>query len=150
MLLNIYKNTSANNNIHKNIVLLKTVDVKIKSPCDLVHPIFIIRKDSALPLKVTNYCYVKDLGRYYYIDNITMDNGGIMNLHCTCDVLMSFASQILNRTTLVERQEHKYNNYIADNELKVRQKRVMTTKNIGNLGNNYSYILTVTGGRSDL
>lgn len=44
----------------------------------------------------SNYCYCEEMGRYYYIDDITLMTGNRIILHCSTDVLYTAKDGILN------------------------------------------------------
>ena len=94
----------------------------------------------------TNYFYLKDTKRYYFIDDITV-NHGYIEIKGHTDVLSSFWNYIKIKQCYINRQENAYSKYIVDNEYPVYSTRDIDVINIpcdfltGN-----SYILTVTGG----
>ena len=65
-----------------------------------------------------NYCYISDLGRYYYITDIQILRNEVYVLTLRCDVLMTFASGIRALSGTVDRQQNKYNGYIPDGDYK--------------------------------
>ena len=69
MKVDFYYNSSENNVIGKNITLLKTLECVVKTNIDVTKPIFEVTFDNSF-LEKTNYIYVKDMNRYYFI-NIT-------------------------------------------------------------------------------
>lgn len=67
-----------------------------------------------------NYAYIPDLGRYYYIDAITMVTNKIMNIDCSVDVLMTYADEIGELSAYVARNENDYNVDIQDQEMPMK------------------------------
>lgn len=53
----------------------------------------------------SNYCYISDFNRYYYIKDIVSINNNLWEIYMNVDVLMSFKEYILNNEGLIERCE---------------------------------------------
>ncbi len=73
-----------------------------------------------------NYCYVAELGRYYFISDITLESGNAMIIHCECDVLMSFRDDILGLDAICLRNEYDFNKYIQDPNIPSSTKATIT------------------------
>lgn len=77
--------------------------------------------------KSGNYCYIPDFGRYYYIIERDLERKDLTVLYLQSDPLMSFASQILDQTILVNRCTKKaepgdpagYNSYLHDGQIRI-------------------------------
>lgn len=104
------------NKITKSFNIVDSVSARIKEPCDILYPTFILNYDARFAS--CNYIYVGEWNRYYYIDNITLSSGGTMVLNCVVDVLKSWSESILGITTDVQVNEGKgsFNN-ISDSAL---------------------------------
>lgn len=91
-------------------------DVTITQYMDtsIINPVFRVK---TVPTN-TNYLYVNDTGRYYYIDDMVYSNQCIL-LYCTIDVLYTYRDDIINSTQLVARNENDYNDSLPDNFLPV-------------------------------
>lgn len=59
-----------------------------------------------------NYCYIQDLGRYYFIDSVERMNGTIYKIRVSVDVLKSFSSQIENIQAIITKSENPDNNFV--------------------------------------
>lgn len=59
-----------------------------------------------------NYCYIQDLGRYYFIESIERMNGTIHKIRVTVDVLKSFSSQIENIKAIIIKSENPDVNFV--------------------------------------
>ena len=59
-----------------------------------------------------NYCYIQDLGRYYFIESIERMNGTIYKIRVTVDVLKSFSSQIENINAIIIKSENPDDNFV--------------------------------------
>ena len=59
-----------------------------------------------------NYCYIQDLGRYYFIDSVECLNGTIYKIRLLVDVLKSFSTQIENINAIITKSENPENNFV--------------------------------------
>ena len=149
--------------IGKTKVRVKNIaNAVLKNECSIINPIFVLKNaqviDSSRPnILKCNYLYSSDFKKYYFVENITCREGGIYEFNCSVDVLETYKNNILQLTTLVERQENKFSPYIPDSELKITsansstgKARVLDKYSIGNLGNSFSYVITVNGGGNNV
>ena len=121
----------------------KEFNVVFKTDNNVITPKIVIRKNDG-KLKC-NYCYIPKLHRYYWITNISTSNADFLILDLAVDVLMTYRNAIKNSYGFIERNEVDYNNYLIDNEIVVSNKKIRTTKSIGNVGNGYHYYITCNG-----
>jgi hypothetical protein len=142
MEITIYNNASSNNTVTKSITPIKQVAATFYEESSVIDPIILLDNDSAL--YKANYCYIPLFNRYYYIKNITVDNGRQMRLTCHVDVLMSF--DIRSLTGVVARNENAYNLYFTDSAFKILNYRQVITKAFPNsFSSNSNLLLTVVG-----
>ena len=59
-----------------------------------------------------NYCYIQDLGRYYFIESVEKMNGTIYKIRLTVDVLKSFSTQIENINAIITKSENPDFNFV--------------------------------------
>ena len=59
-----------------------------------------------------NYCYIQDLGRYYFIESVEKMNGTIFKIKLTVDVLKSFSTQIENIQAIITKSENPDNDFV--------------------------------------
>ena len=59
-----------------------------------------------------NYCYIQDLGRYYFIESVERMNGSIYKIRLTVDVLKSFSTQIENTQAIITKSENPDNDFV--------------------------------------
>lgn len=109
MTLTIYTNFSKRNNSTKQPVSAGTSHtVYMKDQTSVLHPVFLI---DGVDLAAT-YCEWN--GRYYFIDDIVLQNNNIYELHCTFDALATWKSTIGSSTQYVLRASSDYNGDITD------------------------------------
>lgn len=73
-----------------------------------------------------NYCYIQELGHYYYMSEPVMSQQRI-TFSLTTDLLMTFKTDILALECIISRQEKKYNAYLRDNRYPVLNKQDVNT-----------------------
>lgn len=88
-----YNCTDDPRKIGKNLVEIKSAGCKVYDTCSIVSPTLMLRYDSGLI--DADYMYIPDWHRYYKIFNITADNGRIMYVSATVDVLETYKDEIL-------------------------------------------------------
>ena len=129
------------------------VNIYYKEDTDLVHPVFTFLPRTRMSNNI-NYIHVDDVDRWYYVNEITYSQK-MLELHCTVDVLTSFADEIKEQYAIVIRQEQNYNLYLTDDKLRTdAQGRVLTypfssgfaTAYSGGEVKNCSYIFAINGG----
>lgn len=99
------------------------ITVQLKSPCDILNPVFLLQYNAAY--MTCNYIYCDEFKRYYYINNILLKPGNQMEISCSVDVLMSFADQILQLRTVIARQEYAGLTNVADSNVCVQNYNVI-------------------------
>ena len=121
--------------------------VEIFGECSIMDPVLKLVYDA--DLLDTNYCYISDWKRYYYIENYDLSNGREMYVRMHEDVLMSNATAIgeLECTIVRTAQNGKANLYLDDGKFKVlNYPRIQTKKFPNSLNKTLAYVLTIAGG----
>lgn len=144
MIIKLYKNKSDAKVISKDITDVVTKNFNFKDVSDILHPLVEIQG----LITESNYAYIPDLKRFYFIDNVDIDNTGVCIYHLSIDVLMSYRQELLNKYFLISRQEFNYNPYFVDTELLTRADKTIINVPIGTVGteDTYNYYLVTTGG----
>lgn len=62
----------------------------------------------------SNYCYISDFNRYYYIDDIVSIANNLWEISLDCDVLYTYKDKIIENEAFIDRQENLYNDEIID------------------------------------
>lgn len=151
MYITIGQTSDDRRKIQKSFAGTSSVQVQLKQPCDLLHPVFILTWSSSYIH--ANYLNAPDLGRYYYIDNVNLLTGNRAELHCSVDVLMSYAAQILALDVNVRRNQHERNKLIVDSQY---PEEILSTVSVLKFNSSpfgvnggYNTILTVIGGNNN-
>lgn len=128
MNVSLYINKSDNNIIDKSIEPITEMSVNLKGSCSLLNPILVIKAVDLSKVADCNYCFIPQFKRYYYINNIHMTSGGLAEIECSVDVLMSFKDKILECTAILQRHESIFNAYLTDNQFLVNNQTQYTYK----------------------
>lgn len=140
--------------IQKSVALGSSISCNFKDSVNMLNPDVLIDKNNYAG---ENYCYISDFQRYYFITDYTYTTGGIVILHCKCDVLKSHSTDILQTEQMIIRYNNKdfykmENNYIKDTKIPLMPKKLDTkviNTNVGeinNLSNMLYFVLTTMGG----
>lgn len=149
MKVKFFATDSPKNKLYKNVRPIAEKDVKWKTETQITSPTIQLKYDESL--LSANYCYIEEFGRYYFINDIKLGMGNILEVSCSVDVLMSYADDIANISTIIDRQEYVYSPYFVDHQLLTRCDRTVDKKNIGTIPTNggYKIVLTVTNGGAE-
>ena len=97
----------------------------------------------------SNYVYIPDFNRYYFINDITSVRQNLWRLSLHVDVLMSYKNEINNTNAFISRNEFKYDLDIYDRELPTKQDISVEFETIendlidnGSDPNLYQYVVT--------
>lgn len=146
MHITLFKNESDNRVLNKTIKDSRVISGVLKDECSIVNPVFKISGIYPSYLNGYNYLLYGELNRFYYIDNIVYLNGGLIELHCTIDVLMSYKDKITELVALVERQESWYSPYLVDKGISINQGTLIKAINVGRVGDEeYANYITCIG-----
>lgn len=149
--VNFLQTSADTRKINKSYTTLYSgVNCDIFDSCDMYAPTLKVSTEYVVS---ANYIYISNFARYYYIINKNYDKAGYCIIDCKCDVLKSFASDILNSTQFIVRSAD-YANTNVKNSLVPDTKRTIKPMTLTNqiqvTGKNIQqksmYILTVLSG----
>ena len=92
--------------------LQKELDCQLKDGVSLTNPVLLIR-GSQFDIGY-NYCYIPKWSRYYFVNNIRINTGGVFEVSLSVDVLASFKSDILSGNAYVRRSQSHGSLHIPD------------------------------------
>ena len=141
----LYNNTSERNALIKTLTNTTTYSGVLKDNCSVINPTFLLYETNPTGF---NYAYIAEFARYYYIVDVISISNGVWEITLMCDVLMSFASDILSSNAIIENTEtNETTNYL---ESEIYQALVKTKTDIlefpNGLLNSGEYILITAGG----
>ena len=112
----LYTNNSDSNVLNKDIVLQsQLVCYANKDNIDILSPVIFLSYIDIKALNI-NYCYIKELDRYYYINSYKYEKNHLLKLILQTDVLMTFKDNILLSSGIVKNTKN-IQNYNSDFEV---------------------------------
>ena len=144
MTIKLYNNLSDKIVVDKNITQQGSdVTGTLREDCSILDPVI---KMSAIGtyLLTSNYAYISEFGRYYYITNIVCV-GELFEVHMHVDVLMSYRGDIRSNNAVISRQENNYNLYLQDGVFKTYSQPHYEIKQFGTGFTDFQFVFCVAG-----
>ena len=114
--LKLFKNSSENNDVSKTLTDEHKVTGYSRVVVDMLNPVIEL---AGIEVNSYNYCYVQELNRYYYIENINISPNGVYRLSMRIDVLMTYRDDIMDSHGLITKNR-EYNPYTGDVDVESR------------------------------
>ena len=156
MIINLYKNSSDIIEVNKNINEVLSLTGTIKEGTSFTTPSILIELSniekyyelvdsndneivddlddivdaSLITLNDFNYAYITEFKRYYYINDIVVENNRLFRLNMSVDVLMSFKDYYLELDALVSRNEYLYDDNIEDDKMSYAYRELVSITNL--------------------
>lgn len=92
MEVTFYKCLEPKNKVDKVLENGVTVTGQMKTDCNIDSLQLTFNRDTEISFY--NYCYIKELNRYYFIKDMTIDRNGSYTVKLEIDVLKTFADEI--------------------------------------------------------
>ena len=144
MLMKMYDTKSSNNTINKVLENEHEFDIKFKDKTDIVNPVVILHSSKLI---LSNYAYIPDFHRYYFVDKIELFPNSVYNITLRCDVLESFKDDILASSGFINQQSQNVNKYYNSNyQSEVRKEVDLYQSNVTIPVDVKSTILVTIGG----
>ena len=139
----LYTNNSDSNVLNKDIVLQKQlVCYANKENIDILSPTILLSYIDIKTLNI-NYCYIKELNRYYYINSYKYEKNHLLKLTLQTDVLMTFKDNILLSSGIVKNTKN-IQNYNSNFEvLDTSTEKIITFENNLFSNENKLYLVAV-------
>lgn len=137
-------NKSETYKLTKTVETIRTVKGALREDTSIIDPVIKIHI-SLYDVRNCNYMSIPTFKRFYFVNNIVSISNNIVEFHCHCDVLSSYAPQIRANTAIIKRQENKWNLYINDGTFKVYQNPIVSTKEFPNGFSQPQFLLAVAG-----
>ena len=93
MELRLYNTVSSNNTINKVLTNEVTFNIKFKDVANVQSPVIKINSKNVI---TSNYAFIPDFNRYYFIEQIIIESNNINVLYMKCDLLETYKEDILN------------------------------------------------------
>lgn len=108
------KNASPENKANKSITVVSTISGTLREDTSIVNPVFLVELDS---VPTFNYVKVADFSRNYFVTDIISVAKKLWEIHCHCDVLTSFWSEIQSAECIISRSASNRNPLLIDKQL---------------------------------
>ena len=144
--IKLYQTASDKRTVNKALTSVIDTSGEIWGDCDLLSPSLIL---NVAPGVNFNYLQILDApfnGRYYFVDNISIMQNGIMRVPCSIDVLMSHKSDIKKETAILARQSNIANLYFNDPDLPIENRNNVSFKQFPKGLENKAYYYLLIGG----
>lgn len=110
--INFYSYNGHPNTVNKQLGEFTAIEGDLRQTFDVLHPTVTLRKQ---PLPTFNYCYIPDLGRYYFVDRVSFEGNNAYELTLRVDVLKTYEIEILAATGRVSESDNP-DPYISNRE----------------------------------
>ena len=110
--INFYSYNGHPNTVNKQLGEFTAIEGDLRQTFDVLRPTVTLRKQ---PLPTFNYCYIPDLGRYYFVDRVSFEGNNAYELSLRVDVLKTYESEILAATGRTSEADNP-NPYISNRE----------------------------------
>ena len=139
----LYTNNSDSNVLNKDIVLQsQLVCYANKENIDILSPDILLSYIDIKALNI-NYCYIKELNRYYFINSYKYEKNHLLKLTLQTDVLMTFRDNILLSSGVVKNTKN-IQNYNSNFEvLDTSTEKIITFENNLFSNENKLYLVAV-------
>ena len=151
MTVNLYNVADDPRVLNKTLGTAVNLNCELLYPSDLLNPRIKISASSFTPQ--LNYMYIQAFGRYYFITEVTYENGGAVTIQGKIDVLQTYGQAINSLTVNVIRQELGAFTNVVDNMVTVTPKQdvsfvksTATPFNIRTSGAEINFCICVAGG----
>ena len=145
MEIRLYKTLDNENVINKDMELIYTFNINLKSDVDISNPVILVNDKKTMNFKECNYCYLSEFNRFYFIRTIENMSNNVWGLHLECDVLESFKNEILNSYAEYKRTV-KHGDYLEFNNIADVRKDIDIYESTVSLNGEKSIIFSSIGG----
>mgnify|MGYP003288736471 CR=1 FL=1 len=144
MTINFYINSSPINALEKDLTLKTTLTGTLKAESSLIDPIITIEDPDQIII-ASNYAYIPDFGRYYFITNIESIRNNLWRLTMHVDVLFTYRAEILTNNAIIERNENEYDLKLNDGLFQTQQNPRIVQYPFPGGFNTWNFVLAVAG-----
>lgn len=103
MTIIFYKTLSKPNEINKVLQNSFTITGNFKTDTDIIKPIIKVLNTTDFNIFNYNYCYISELKRYYFIEDITILADKLFFISLSLDVLYTYKNAILSSVANISR-----------------------------------------------
>lgn len=110
--INFYSYNGHPNTVNKQLGEFTAIEGDLRQTFDVLRPTVTLRKQ---PRPTFNYCYIPDLGRYYFVDRVSFEGNNAYELTLRVDVLKTYETEIFAATGRVSESDNP-DPYISNRE----------------------------------
>lgn len=156
MNLTFYNNTSDPRTVYKSITQITSGDypdsVVVTGNMSILNPVLSLKYDDSIAR--SNFVFIDEWGRYYNVDNISVDRGKRMLLTLSVDVLYTYRNSIVNCVGNCIRNEGLGIGFVPDTMIPIDPCTEFVTSEYFSASDidetsqmgDYYYVLTLKGG----
>lgn len=124
MKIYLYNFTKEKNLVRKGAFFTNTIELDgtLRNECSVMNPTIEVQSTGLI---TSNYAYVVEFNRYYFIDEIVCVRNGLWRLTMSVDVLMTYRNEISEQRAIISRQENSFNSFLKDDLLPLQLKRII-------------------------
>lgn len=112
MRIKLYKVYDRENKLNKTLNNELVLTGSLKTKVSVYNPVIMLKCSVNFNFSQYNYCYIEDFDRYYFIEDIEIDNLTLFEIRLREDVLMSFNNDIKNMTVQINESGNPNSNFI--------------------------------------
>ncbi len=144
--IRIMRNNSASIVADKDFTTIDTLTGTLRNETSVTNPTIRIEADINT-IAESNYFYIPQFHRYYFMTDIRSIRNGIVEISGHCDVLTTefLLGDLKKCMGIVKKQENQWNLYLNDGSFKVYQDPIVTTELFPNGFTTFQYVLAVAG-----
>lgn len=101
--IKFYKYTGRPRTVNKTLGESTDISGVLRDDFNMIKPVITIRKQDVSNF---NYCFIPDFNRYYFIEEVTLQNKNEYEMQLSLDVLKTYETQILDATGRVTEQDN--------------------------------------------
>lgn len=140
MTVKFYKMTSTTNTINKTKSQIQESDCQLYEETDILNPVLLMRYNQNL--LVSNYVFIEEFGRFYFINNIDIIDGNKLLVRCHVDVLETYWEKIKDTSQHIVRNSEQFNLYMKDDVMQVTQRTLRQVQRISDSGSGFPFLRT--------
>lgn len=112
--IKLYKSNAEKERVNKTDFLKNEIELTgvLRDATSVISPTIRIEYDGNI--SQYNYAYIPEFGRYYYIDNIISVQNKLWEINMSCDVLMTYKSDIYLQKAIINKSEKEFNKMYND------------------------------------
>lgn len=140
MTVKFYKMTSTTNTINKTKSQIQESDCQLYEETDILNPVLLMRYNQNL--LVSNYVFIEEFGRFYFINNIDIVDGNKLLIRCHVDVLETYWEKIKDTSQHIVRNSEQFNLYMKDDVMQVTQRTLRQVQRISDSDSGFPFLRT--------